>query len=456
MKMNLFVSVFIALFVCLGAKGQTYDIQEKHVPSGWIGDYFAISFSEYNFDDFHSSPTSVKITYNYSKQPPANETRRGYAGIYWNSNNWGKYPGNDLSSIQYKRCTFWAKGNKGREVVLFGCGGINMKNREGYNSQLEYSDKFYASKKVILTNEWEQYSIPFSAEDFSCVIGGFFWSASAADNIHIGNEVTFSLDDIQYDTADNMVDSIDEAEWKLVWNDEFDYSILDADNWSIDVSTGGGNDELQYYTNRKDNIFIENGILHIVAKKEKYTYNQETRAYTSAKITTKEKRSWKYGRFDIKAQLPTGKGVWPAIWLLPEKKEYGEWASSGEIDIIEYNGAKKDHLFASTHFGGVWPKNKNSTVEYIVNKTSVTTGFHVFSIIWDEMAIYWYLDGIKYAQQNTWYSDRSPFPAPFDKEFYLIINLAIGGSFVGDPDDTTVLPQALQIESIKVYDKINE
>ena len=151
--------------------------------------------------------------------------------------------------------------------------------------------------------------------------------------------------------------------WQLVWHDEFDMPTIDLSKWEHEVNgRGGGNNELQYYTARDTNSFIEDGNLVIQALRETYSGPDGTRDYTSARMRTLNKGDWKYGRFDIKAKLPFGKGVWPAIWMLPSDWVYGGWAASGEIDITELIGQEPNRVYGTLHYGGEWPNNSQNKV----------------------------------------------------------------------------------------------
>jgi len=159
--------------------------------------------------------------------------------------------------------------------------------------------------------------------------------------------------------AENDANKIPTPEgWELVWHDEFSGTTIDASKWSHEVNAqGGGNNELQYYTNRSKNSYVENDCLVMQALKEHYTGTEGTREYTSARLRTLRKGDWKYGRFDIKAKLPSGKGLWPAIWMLPSENKYGGWAASGEIDIMELVGHEPNKVYGTLHYGGEWPNN---------------------------------------------------------------------------------------------------
>lgn len=260
--------------------------------------------------------------------------------------------------------------------------------------------------------------------------------------------------------------------WELVWSDEFDGETIDSTKWSFEKNCmGGGNNELQCYTDRADNAFVAEGKLHIVAKKETFagqakgdddpTYNVDdksvTRDYTSARLRSKNKGDWKYGRMEIRAKLPQGQGVWPAIWMLPTEWKYGGWPLSGEIDIVEAvnlnttNGGNAIH--GTLHYGDVWPNNK-----YTGTSTTPTANtweeFHTYAVEWEEGEIRWYINDKHYATQTKagWYTSASTAEnAPFDESFHMIMNVAVGGNWPGVPNNATSFPQEMQVESVKVY-----
>jgi len=242
--------------------------------------------------------------------------------------------------------------------------------------------------------------------------------------------------------------------WNLVWSDEFNGANIDLTKWEHEVNgEGGGNNELQYYTDRDVNSFVEDGKLVIRALKETYTGPDGTRDYTSARLRTKYKGDWKYGRFEISAKLPIGQGLWPAIWMLPTDWVYGGWAASGEIDIMELLGQDPVRVYGTLHYGGEWPNNTQSGNSYVLTNGSFTSTFHVFTLEWEENKFRWYVDGILYQTQSSWYSANGDYPAPFDQRFHLLLNVAVGGNWPGNPDNTTTLPQSMIVDYVKVYKK---
>jgi beta-glucanase (GH16 family) len=253
--------------------------------------------------------------------------------------------------------------------------------------------------------------------------------------------------------------SLEEEGWTLVWADEFEGTSPDPGKWEHQIGTGEsegltdwGNDELQYYTARPENSRVEGGRLHITARRE----NFGDRHYTSARLRTREKGDWTYGRFEIRARLPKGRGMWPAVWMLPTDNEYGRWAASGEIDIMELVGHEPATVHGTLHHGGSWPDNEHSGSSYTLPSGDFSQDFHVFALEWEPGEFRWYVDGVHYQTQTEWSTDGFPFPAPFDRRFHLLVNLAVGGRWPGDPDATTAFPQELVIDYVRVYQRTAE
>lgn len=270
------------------------------------------------------------------------------------------------------------------------------------------------------------------------------------------------------------------ADWRLVWSDEFDGSAIDRGKWDFDVDCwGGGNNERQCYTDR--NAAIADGKLTITARKETMTgpafplsqrgdpekaKARATKGFTSARLVTRGKAAWTYGRIEVRAKLPQGQGMWPAIWMLPEDSHYGTWAASGEIDILEAvnlgvrcdtcAGGIENRILGTLHFGGQWPANKHKGDETALS--APLDGFHVFGIIWEKGKIVWTVDGKPYATRvaSEWSSSGSTDPAaPFDRPFHLILNLAVGGGLAEDRGlkgvDESGYPKNMEIDWVRVW-----
>ncbi|NQT23775.1 glycoside hydrolase family 16 protein [candidate division KSB1 bacterium] len=254
--------------------------------------------------------------------------------------------------------------------------------------------------------------------------------------------------------------------YKLVWNDEFNGGSLNTSKW--DYMTGGdgwGNNELQYYTNRTDNAFIEDTVLVIQALKEDYSGSE----YTSARLTTSGKAAWTYGRFDIRAKMPFGQGIWPALWMMPEESIYGGWAASGEIDIVEYLGHETNKVYGTLHYGGSYPNNTSSGNSYTLGDGEnnlfagdFSTDFHLFTLEWEPGIMRWLMDGELYATQTseTWYTNHQfgliNKHAPFDQNFHFIFNVAVGGNWPGNPNALTTFPQRLSVDYVRVFEKLDD
>ena len=242
--------------------------------------------------------------------------------------------------------------------------------------------------------------------------------------------------------------------WTLVWNDEFSGTSINTEKWSHEVNAnGGGNNELQYYTARRANSRVEEGILIIEALSERFTDSQGTRNYTSARMITRGKGDWLYGRMEVNAKLPTGRGLWPAIWMMPTDSEYGSWAASGEIDIMEIIGHQPDKIHGTLHYGGVSPSNQLSGTSHSLPTGSAHRSFHTYAVEWEPNEIRWYIDDFQFASQTSWSTSGQPYPAPFDKRFYMILNVAVGGNWPGSPDASTVFPQRMEVDYVRVYKK---
>jgi beta-glucanase (GH16 family) len=243
----------------------------------------------------------------------------------------------------------------------------------------------------------------------------------------------------------STIDSTALAGWALVWHDEFNGPAIDTSIWTFEVNgDGGGNNELQYYTDEPRNAFIENGRLVIQALKESY----KAKEYTSARMNTAGNRSWLYGRVDVRAKTPTGQGLWPAIWMLPTDWVYGGWPMSGEIDIMEILGQQPGKIYGTIHWGVDPAHHLSSGGTYTLpNNASFAKGYHTFSVEWSADSLLWFVDGIRYHGEKM--------GPPFDKRFHLILNVAVGGNWPGSPDASTAFPQVMQVEYVRVYRKSN-
>jgi beta-glucanase (GH16 family) len=244
------------------------------------------------------------------------------------------------------------------------------------------------------------------------------------------------------------------TKWVLTWSDEFngpDGAPPDAAKWVVETGANRwGNRELEYYTARRENVRQENGNLLIEAVKEAFTGPDGIRSdYTSARLETVGRFTQRYGRFEARIRLPSGRGIWPAFWLLGDNFKAAGWPSCGEIDIMENIGSESATNHGSMHgpgYSGAHPL----TATYTLPSGRFSDGFHVFAAEWEPRAVRFYVDG-------NLYETRTPADIPagkswvFDHPFFIILNVAAGGNMPGSPDASTVFPQVMLVDYVRVY-----
>ncbi|MEO6405782.1 MAG: family 16 glycosylhydrolase [Ferruginibacter sp.] len=236
--------------------------------------------------------------------------------------------------------------------------------------------------------------------------------------------------------------------YTLAWADEFNGSALNTGDWSFENgdgcpgNCGWGNSELEYY--QPSNTVFQDGKMIIEARPE----NVGGKPYTSSKILTRGKKIFKYGRIDFRAKLTKGKGAWPAFWLLPQDNVFGGWPKSGEIDIMENIGHEPSRTYGTLHFGP-GPGSTQLGRNYNLPTGTFNDEFHVFSLEWKQNSIKWLVDGNVYSTYTN--ADFGSNNYPFNENFFIIINLAVGGNWPGNPDVTTYFPQWLIVDYVRVY-----
>ena len=271
--------------------------------------------------------------------------------------------------------------------------------------------------------------------------------------------------------------------WKLVWADEFEGHEVDRSKWAFDIGNGfydyknhawvegWGNEELQYYTHEPENVSVKDSLLTIRALKEPL----HGCGYTSARLKTRMRDGTPlftklYGRVEFRAKVPWGKGLWPALWMLPQDDRYGGWAASGEIDLMEIVGEKPHEVLSSIHFGSVHPKRSLITTVHKLPGGSTVSDWHTYAVEWEPGEIRFYVDDVQTRTHDHWWScsktrhglgrqakraeDLNAWPAPFDQPFYLVMNVAVGGNFPGAPNEQTRFPAELVVDYVRVYDKV--
>lgn len=271
--------------------------------------------------------------------------------------------------------------------------------------------------------------------------------------------------------------------WTLVWHDEFEGDAVDRTKWDFDLGNGfydyrnhawvagWGNEELQYYTDTPENVQVRDSCVHIRAVKAPL----HGCGYTSARLKTKARDgrvlfAKQYGRVAFRARVPWGKGLWPALWMLPVDDRYGPWAASGEIDLMEIVGERPQEVLNSIHFGSAYPMRSLVTTTHALPEGSLVSDWHEYAVEWEPGEIRFYVDDVHTSTHRHWWScklveqgqgleargpdDLHPWPAPFDQPFYLLMNVAVGGNFPGHPNEATEFPADLVVDWVRVYDKV--
>ncbi|MDA8695561.1 family 16 glycosylhydrolase [Flavobacteriales bacterium] len=284
------------------------------------------------------------------------------------------------------------------------------------------------------TEEDEQFRLVITGTSGAFLVGG----VQEAIGTILNDDTLIGVDNTGYVSADSYPGKA------LAWSDEFDGDVIDLQNWTYDLGASGwGNQELQNYTSNSENSYVSSGKLFIVAK-------QEGVHYTSARMKSIGLQEFQHGRIDVRAILPYGQGIWPAIWMLGANFPSSGWPACGEIDIMELVGSSPSTVHGTIHFGADWNQHN-----YVGQGTSLPSGqtfadeFHVFSIEWDESGITWLIDDQPYYSVTSTVTGSQPYP--FDNPFFFILNVAVGGQWPGYPDATTTFPQFMAIDYVRVF-----
>ena len=281
------------------------------------------------------------------------------------------------------------------------------------------------------------------------------WYTEASEFNLFGDEIIDLLDLNQF--AVSWLEKIDELpDYELLWSDEFDGAVLDTNYWTYEIGTGydgWGNGEWQYYTSRQDNCRIVDGKLVIEASKEDF----QNQHFTSARIKTQSKMTVKYGRIEAKIKMPEGgHGIWPAFWMLGENISTEGWPACGEIDIVELM-SDPGKVLGTLHYGSSDPFNHDSNGGQDTTVGNMSDGYHVYAVEWDERQIRWYRDDVNFYNTSGWWTNIGEYPAPFDKQFFIILNFAVGSNWWNETTTNAEVsfPQQMMVEYVRVYKKVD-
>lgn len=256
-----------------------------------------------------------------------------------------------------------------------------------------------------------------------------------------------SLNACSSDKSTDPIEQNSNEKWLLVWQDEFNGTEIDESKWTYDTGGHGwGNNEWQYYTDREQNAYIDDTCLVIEARRESY----EGKDYTSARLKTQNRAGWRYGKFDVRAKLPRGQGIWPAIWMLGTNIPAIGWPACGEIDIMEMIGGsgRENQVHGTIHWSDENDDHAMYGTGFQLPGGTFADDFYIYSIEWSAQKIEWSVNGVKYLEADITPASMNEF----QNYFFMILNVAVGGNWPGYPDETTQFPQKMYVDYVRVYE----
>ncbi|MCL1868152.1 MAG: family 16 glycosylhydrolase [Paludibacter sp.] len=389
------------------------------VDAGWV-DFEIVNNPAPN--SVNNSAKVLKVTRHAGTQTYAGVILRNYMSLTF---------GSQVNQYRYAKIKF-LKSSAGQVTLK-----LEINGDAGSSS---------ANGDYTTPNAWQEVTFDLSGASGKTYDDFFIQPAKDAN---LTSDVTVYIDDICFAPDPNPIQAGDNelsGDFTLIWADEFDGASYDNTIWSPQIAGDGfGNNELQYYTGNSNNIFTRDGCLVLKAIRENYGGRQ----YTSGKIWTQNKKYFKYGRVEARFKLPAGRGTWPAIWMMPQSSVYGGWPNSGEIDIMEFVGYQPNIIFGTVHRGAGSGNNGNGSNIAMSNPNA----FHIVRIDWEPGYIKWYLDGTLFHTYNNAWAGSAQWP--FDQNFYVILNFAVGGDWGGAQGvDTNIWPQEFLIDYVRVYQKI--
>lgn len=327
------------------------------------------------------------------------------------------------------------------EITIPDAGAGIVQIQATADNAIEYQLFIGADTQPVFTNTTGQFEYLFTQSGtYQISVRAY---GTSGRYITAEKQILINADDDPVTIGEGYTTPIQYDGYLLVWNDEFEGNALNTQYWSAETGSGGwGNNELQYY--RQENASVDGGLLTIEARKESY----QNSAYTSSRLITRNKKSFKYGRIDIRALLPKGQGIWPALWMLGDNITTVGWPKCGETDIMEMIGGngRENQVHGTLHWD-----NDNSHDQagqsYTLPSGTFADEYHVFTIIWDETSIKWYVNDHKYNEIDITPAQMTEF----HQQFFFIFNIAVGGTWPGNPNASTIFPQQLKVDYIRVF-----